>query len=205
MKSKKNASQAGDHGQPVGAPPAAAPRMGGPRPPADPGGTMAVGDEDRFLETTYRNGEFTQRVLTRKEALALDDGDPDVDVYINEASGRISIRTRGGELLRYTGRIPGVGSKVGRPFLDELMWQPGELLSVERLLQNPNLKSFKRPDTRATRLKALRTAFGETDEDPWYFTLCRGPWRIRWNQERSWRIVERLAQPAAQRCAQLTN
>ena len=39
----------------------------------------------------------------RAQAFAVDDGDPDVDVYINEASGRISIPTRGGELLRSLG------------------------------------------------------------------------------------------------------
>jgi hypothetical protein len=201
VKSKKNASQTRNEGQPLSASAAAPPGMGGQRPPANPGGTLPVGDEDRFLETTYRSGEFVERVLTRKEVFDLDDGDPDVDVYINEVSGRIGIRTRDGELLRYTGRIPGVGSKVGRPFLDELMWQPGELLTENDLLKNPNLTSFKRPDVRATRLKALRTAFGETDEDPWYFNLCRCPWRIQWVKGMSWRIVERLAQPAAQRCA----
>jgi hypothetical protein len=170
-------------------------------PPGTAGATLAAGDEDRFLETTYRNGEFTQRVLTRKDVFALDDGEPDVDVYINEACGRISIQPRSGKRLEYDGAIPGVGLDVGRVLLEALMWQPGELLTVEDLLKRPQLKSFERSDARAARLMALRAGFGDTEDEPWYLLLRRNPWRLCWNRDRSWRIVERLAQPAAQRCA----
>lgn len=200
-KSKRNASQARYEGGPVDAPAAAPSGETGQPPPGNSGASIAIGDADRFLETTYRNGEFTREHRTLKEILARDLAEPDVDACINEVTGKITIRKQNGALLTYMGRIPGLGDHVGRQFLEELMWQPGELLTVERLLRNPNLKSFWRSDARAARLMALRTGFGETADDPWYFVLCSGPWRICWRSDRSWRIVERLAQAAAERCA----
>lgn len=149
----------------------------------------APGDEpDCFLERECRAGCLSSRTLTLQELLERTDAD--VDLYLDEATGRISIQPRIGPRLRYRGTIPGLG-RVGRPLLDDLMWQPGELLCVARLIRNPALRSLASPSVRATRLKSLRRAFH--DSDGWFFELARNPWRLRWNPERSWRLIEPLA------------
>ena len=175
-------------------PEADASRQGGESPP--PTGsveaTVPGSNPDRFLSTTYRDGAFTKTPVTLAGMLCLD-CDIDVDAYINEVTGRIVIQPQSGPPLRYRGAIPGVGPDVGRVLLEQLMWRPGQFLTVDDLLEKPALASFDRPDARAVCVTRLLTAFGEDRERPWFFELVYHPWRIRWNPERSWRIIEQLA------------
>jgi hypothetical protein len=168
---------------------------------AGTGGTcrtaVAFDDGDRYLDTTYRDGEFSESVLTRKEALERDH--EDVDLYINEPFGEIAIQPKDGARLRYRGEIPGLGPAVGRPFLDALMWQPGEFLTAEKLILDPRLESLAGADSRAARLRDLRRGFKDSPSDGWFFILARRPWRIAFNARRSFRLIERLAQAESRR------
>lgn len=152
---------------------------------------MPINDNASFLVTTYKDGEITPTAVTAKEVKALEVSD--VDCHIDEAFGPISIRRRTGPRLDYDGHIPGLGEKVGRPFLDELMWRPGEYVSAQELARKPNLGYLIRSGVRATRFRILRKAFGDAASDPWYFLCVRHPWRAAWNAERTWRVIERLA------------
>jgi hypothetical protein len=147
---------------------------------------------DRFLVTTYRDGVITERPATLADVLQLD-RDIDVDTHINEVTGRIVIRRQAGLPLEYTGRIPGVGPKVGRVLVDEIMWQPGEFLTVEDLTRRSALSSFDATDARAVCVTRMLRAFGEDRDHPYFFELAYLPWRIRWHPARSWRIIQRLA------------
>jgi hypothetical protein len=169
----------------------AAPSVSTTAPPAPSVVPPAGEPADRFLQTVWRDGAFADRTLTLSSMLALDGAD--VDCQIIEVTGSITIQPSKGPPLRYRGGIPGAGPRVGRPLLEELMWQPGQLLTVDDLLRNPKLASLQGPAVRATRLKELRRAFGETATEPWFFELETMPWRLRWCPSRSWRIVERLA------------
>ncbi len=164
------------------------------KPPEIPMTAVAADEPERFLETVYRNGSSVNSTLTLSEVFALDGSD--VDCEINEITGRITIHPQSGPLLRYSGSIPAVGPKVGRPFLEEIMWRPGELVTVSDLLRNPHLQSLMCPTVRASRLKSLRRGFGDTAAAPWFFELERAPWRLRWCAGRSWRTIERLAVPS---------
>ena len=178
----------------AGSRPAASPAApGGGSPPATSGSAMTPPmSPGRFLVTTYRDGGITKTPATLAEILCLDDAD-DVDAHVNEATGRIVIRPQFGPPLPYPGRIPGVGPDVGRVLLEQLMWRPGQFLTVEDLLKLLALASFDAPDARAVCVTRLLTAFGENREQPWFFELAYQPWRIKWRATRSWRIIERLA------------
>ena len=147
--------------------------------------------DDRFLETVYKDGAFAKRTLSLTQVLAIAGGE--VDCEINEVTGEILIQRRAGHALRHDGGIPGLGPDVGQPLLEELMWQAGQLLTVYALTRNPKLMALTSSAVRASWLRRLRAAFGETVSAPWYFQLYRSPWRLRWSPNRSWRIVERLA------------
>ncbi|MHC5109578.1 MAG: hypothetical protein ACYTHJ_06835 [Planctomycetota bacterium] len=146
---------------------------------------------ESFLQTTYKNGAFVRATLTLSDVLALRAGE--VDCEINEVTGRISLQPKRGQVITYEGSIPGLGPDVGRPLLDTLMWQPGQVLTAHDLIRNPSLIAFNSSYVRASWLRRLRRAFGETTKDPWFFDLFSSPWRLRWNPDRSWRIVERCA------------
>lgn len=154
--------------------------------------TGPVRGPEKYLETTYRDAVITKSPATLAEILRFDH-DVDVDAHINEVTGRIVIRPQAGAVFAYNGSIPGVGPDVGRVLLEQLMWRPGEYLTVEDLLKKPELESFEGSDARAVCVTRLLTAFGEDREHPWFFELAYHPWRIRWNPARSWRIIERLA------------
>ncbi len=164
------------------------------KPPAST--TVAAADfpEDRFLVTAYREEKLKEAVMNEEEIRTLDPSD--VDFHWDRVYGWITIKLRHGEPKKYFGSIPGVGPAVGVPFLEELMFQPGILSGPEHLQRNPSLTSFCDSAAVASRLRALRRGFNESGRSPWYFVSQARPYRIAWNADRSWRIIERLARPS---------
>ena len=150
-----------------------------------------VGQE--FLVTTFKNSDLTEAVLTRQEVLALDP--EEVDFFWNCIFGRISIRRPDGTIPELDGAIPGLGPDAGIPFLEDILWGLGELLTVERF--NGTLESLRFSGPRAALVRRLRRAFGDSAALQWYFIVKARPWRIGWSMARSWRILERLARPSS--------
>jgi len=115
--------------------------------------------------------------------------------------GNVCIRTKKGKSMRYSPGIPGDGP-VTVAFLRELMDSPGIYLTSKRLARNPRLSAFNSPEgtgpqAMAARLACLRRAFRETAREPWFFQVRRSKYAARWNPDRSYRLIEWLAQTVA--------
>jgi len=118
----------------------------------------------------------------------------DVDFHWEE-DGLISIRTCCGKRQEYFAEIPGVGPEVGIPFLQELMWSPGQFQRQTDLARRPGLASFRNPNRLSARLTKLRRVFRERGRKPWYFVRRNRPFRVAWHPDRAWRFIVRLAEP----------
>jgi hypothetical protein len=164
------------------------------KPTAHRGGT--------FLETVYKDGAIAEKELSEQQVLAIDPHG--VDFHFDEAFGRICIRKEDDAFLELAMAIPGVGDKNER-LLTEMMWQPGRLLTPRQVApilgMNPNYERQLREAISAL-LSRLRGGFGEKAEkgkkpSPWYFLSRRRPFSFGWNAARTWRIIERIAEPVS--------
>lgn len=147
--------------------------------------------EPEFLVHEYDGSTISERLLTEVQVRALDPNT--VDCHVDEVSGLNQIRASDGQILGYQGRIAGLGEKVGRRLLCELMWTPGRLHDAMSLYSVRGLESLLSADARAAWVQRLRKAFGETRSKPWFFVLCDHPWRLGWHRDRTWRVIEALA------------
>ena len=149
-------------------------------------------DKTTFIVTTYiNNGGITEKIMTEEEFQKLDPNE--VDFHWNEAAGQIVIHDQNGNPIKYSGSIPGVG-KVNQILLTEMMWQPGKLITPRQLCANTKRKSFSTNNNISSHLTRLRTAFGEKKLLPWYFRVRKHPFAFGWNADRSWRIIEVVAE-----------
>jgi len=138
-------------------------------------------------------GVITYAYLTAQQVLELNVSD--VDLSWDQVFGRISIRKPNGKRLEYRWRFPRLGATVGIPLLLDLMWA-GAPLTVSDLIKSPKLRTLSCPDVRASRLYALRQAFGDSAADSRYFICLIQPYRVGWVLERSWRIIEKYTFPS---------
>lgn len=160
-----------------------------------PGGSQGLvgGNADgqpRCLVTESHGTGIVESVLPADEAYHLDPND--VDCHIDEVHGPIQIKTGQGPPLKYEGQIPGLGSN-GRALLDEIMRAPGQMLTTWHLSKNPQLSRIVEPWPRAAATMRLRRALGDAVGQNRFVFVASRPWRIRWQRERTWRIIERLA------------
>jgi len=144
-----------------------------------------------YLVSEYHGDGIKEFVVTESEAAHLDPND--VDCHIDEVQGSIQIKTYGGRLLVYEGSIRGLGP-VGRALLDEIMRAPGRLLTAIYLAKNPHLTRIVEDWPRNALTLRLRRALGDTVEKSWYIFVATRPWRIRWQRERTWRVIEPMAE-----------
>ena len=149
-------------------------------------------NEKELLVHTCLEGEVDTVQMTRAEYAQLDRTDVDFDC--DEAFGRYYIRKRSGQILDYSVSLPGLG-KVGWRLLFELMWRRGEMLSRCQIVSVTGNKSFRGQNCISTSLARFRRTFGETARKPWYFLTRRCPFAIAWHADRTWRIIEWIAQP----------
>jgi len=149
-------------------------------------------NEPEYLVTTYRDGQFTEERLSRAEVMALDPND--VDLHWNDVTGDIAIHKEDGTALRFMGDLPGIGAEHRKMLLGTLLWKPGEFFSPGDLF--PSMKKYNGYLRRrlATRTRRFRQAFGETANKPFYFLTRRAPYGLAFSADRSWRLIERLAQ-----------
>lgn len=164
-----------------------------PGPQLKPGASMFP--EEEYIVATYLNGRITQRRMTAEQVQALDPAD--VDFHWDTVFGRISIQPPQGARIERFGSIPGIGSRVGLPLLQTLMFSPGRLLTEYELRRVPGLANMV-GNPLSQRLTKTRRAFGDSEKVAWFLITARNPFRTGWNKQRSWRFVEPLAGPSSQ-------
>lgn len=155
--------------------------------------------QQKCLVTMCHNAVFTETVINVEEAITFT---ADVDYFRNEVTGLNRIRKEDGSKMEYTPELPGVGEKVTLELLKDLMYASGVLRTAKQLARNPQLRTFYDPsisvgenrNALAARLMKLKKAFGEDARSPWYFVVRRKGYAVGWNVERSWCIVEWLAE-----------
>jgi hypothetical protein len=148
----------------------------------------ALADDAPYLVTTCTLGVLVHDCMTAQQVLALDTSD--VDFHHDAVFGKVSIRLPNGELRQHIGEIPGLGPDVGLPFLEDIMWSLGQLLT-EQALGGSLRHHWKTRNARDRQVVRLRQAFGDNATAQHYFIVRSRPWRIAWNTARSWRMVER--------------
>ena len=143
-------------------------------------------DAPRYRVYTFKNGLLKSQSLTRLEVLALD---PElVDLFIDRAFGRVNIHLPDGTFKQEFGGISGLGTNGGMELLDDVLWGLGELLTAGKLKND--LAGPRRIARRATRVYRLRIALYDSAKLQWFFFVLRDPWRIGWNTQRSWMLIE---------------
>ena len=152
--------------------------------------------QDLYLVTTCRDTEISETTLTQEEYAKLDP--TNVDFSWDEASGRISIQPKIGDRIEHTGSIPGTGPDGGEKLLLEMMYKPGQLLSLRHVMRPLGLVRIridrKMRGIISAHLCRIRKAFGETADLPWFLVTTKRPFRFGWNGSASWRTIERVAQ-----------
>ena len=161
--------------------------------------------EDRFRVRTYENGKITEEYSTLDEVLRLKP--TDVDFHWDKAFGKIRIRKRNGKIIKYFGRLPGVG-QVTKSLLAAMMKRPGQLLTSVHLSAITKSVTFDEHYRLSQRMTRLREAFGEQNkkrkknsgknrrrntnknELSWYFIGTKDPFAVGWNPKRTWRIIQ---------------
>lgn len=164
-----------------------------PRPQPTPGTSMFP--EEEYVVAIYRNGRITQRRMTAEQVQALDP--TEADFHWDTVFGRISIQPPQGERIEHFGSIPAIGSRVGAPLLQRLMFSPGELLPVAIIRRVPGLENMA-GNPLAQRLTKIRRAFRDSEALGWFLVTARNPFRVSWNKRRSYLFVEPLARPTGQ-------
>lgn len=146
----------------------------------------------QYIRRTCTSGNIQENVITWQQMRAIQPDD--VDLHYNEATGQIVIKPQKGKVIEYFGSIPGVG-RIGWLLIEELMWSPSEFLTLVELYKRTNNESFASATGVASLLRRIRKSFGESGKNPWFFwTRKKSYYAICWHIDRSWRIVERLAE-----------
>ena len=150
--------------------------------------TTADQSESRFRVITCVMGTTTETYLAAQEVLKPKAAE--VDFHWDRVFGKVGICEPNGNSREYVGEIPGLGPDVGIPFLEDILWATGELMT-ERQLNGSLWYHWKTRNARDRQVTRLRTAFGDSATAQHYFIVRCRPWRIAWNVARSWRIIER--------------
>ena len=146
----------------------------------------------QYIVRTCTNCNIQEDVITWQQMRELKP--QDVDFHHNEATGQTVIKPQKGKAIEYFGSIPGVG-RIGWLLIEELMWSPSEFLTLAELYKRTNNESFASATGVASLLRRIRKSFGESGKNPWFFwTRKKTCYALCWHIDRSWRIVERLAQ-----------
>jgi hypothetical protein len=134
-----------------------------------------------YKVTTICDGIVEEQVVTRQERDRLDPSD--VDVHIDETKRTVFIApySDGNGARNGPREASGFGAYVW-DFLTELVFAAGERLPLE---SNASTN---------TRIRRLRRAFGDSKTRQWFFITTSMPYEASINTDRSWRIIERLAQ-----------
>lgn len=145
-----------------------------------------------YLVTSYEGDNINDSVITKSQMIQLKP--TDIDFHCNEVTGKVFIKPENGKTLEYFPSIPGVG-RTSWQLIEELMWTPGEFLTLDRLYLQTNNDSFASENGVSALLTRIRRAFGESADEPWYFWTKEPDYAICWHADRTWRIIERLADP----------
>lgn len=168
------------------------PQVASAPPPID-GGPVAImtsgGYGRRYAVITFRAGVLATETMTAAEVLAL--SFEDVDYHHDRVFERIFIRWPDHEIREYSGNIPGLGPDSGLPLLEDILWAEGAFLT-EGLLSPELRRRWLKPNSRDQQVSRMCKAFGDTAKLRHFFIVLSRPWRIAWNTQRSWRIVERM-------------
>src|SRR4030042_6598980 len=150
--------------------------------------------DGQFLMTTYKDGPIFEEVITKEQMMKLSPAD--TDFFHNEVTGWSFIKPETGDRIEYFGGIPEVGLTAWE-LIELFMRSPGEFFSLDRIYELTGNESFACGSNVSGFLKRIRRAFGESGDEPYFFLTHReSPYRICWHKDRSWRIIERLAQPS---------
>lgn len=146
--------------------------------------------EPRFIMTIYEDGRRKTEIVTVAEIQGLEP--TDVDLLMDFAFGRISVRTRNGR-VSYAGALPAVGP-IGLALLFILMRYPGMLFSAYDIGRATGIDSLYVANCVSARLSDLRAAFNDAPQSPLYIRTHRLPYRLAWPSERSYCVIEPLVE-----------
>lgn len=149
------------------------------------------GDNDPVI-TPCPRGFIIEARMSLQEVKKLDPHS--VDFHWNSAWGEFHIRKKNGEALEYQGSMPSIGEELSRMLLD-LIWRPGEYRSARSFFPDSKLRWTRLNKLLTARAARFRRAFGESFKESWFILSRRSPFEIAWNPDRSWRFIERVAQP----------
>ena len=123
----------------------------------------------------------------------------DFDFFLNMLSEKMTIRTRSGKDIEYSGDFPHLGNKT-LSLLFTLLSQPGMFLSADEISENDSNVSVRSVHhSLEVRLAMLRKSFGENNQEPWFF-LTKKPYAITFNKERSYCLVSSTGECSMETC-----
>ncbi len=143
-----------------------------------------------FRERIYKNGKITERYLTREEVKVLNPDD--VDFHWDLAHAKAFIRTQNGKRIRLYGDRSRFGW-ITEPLLRAKMYAAGQSLTLGDLVAITKLVSLESSSRVSARKTKLRRIFGEVHKPSWFFIATKDPYAVGWSEDRSWRIIEFVA------------
>ena len=136
--------------------------------------------KQKYIVTTFKGRKLDQAIFSFNELQEIKQ--EETDLFLNEETREVSFQPHKGERIYFDRDIPGVGTYEWRLLLD-ILWGLSEWI---------DLNSVNHVNVRILR---LRKAFGESKSMSWFFqTRCNPTYACRWNPNRSWRFVEKLAE-----------
>jgi hypothetical protein len=131
--------------------------------------------------TTILKSTVEERAVARRDRDRLDPSE--VDVHIDETKRTVLItpQSNGKGASNRPREAPGLGPYVWE-LLTDLVFAAGERVPL------------KSNASTNTRIRRLRRAFGDSKTRQWFFVTTSMPYEPSINTDRSWRIIERLAQ-----------
>jgi len=135
-----------------------------------------------YKVTEIRDGQMTERVLTRQERDNLDPNN--VDTQIDDTQRTISIKHKDGmKSVTYgPGDIPGFG-EIEWKLLTDVVFCGGDRLELKAKLCHVH-----------QRVRRIRRLFGDSKKRERFFITTAKPYGIAINTARSWRFIEALAE-----------
>lgn len=134
----------------------------------------------KYIVTSFRDRKLVQSIVNFNELQQIKQ--EEADLFLNEETREVSYQSQKGGRVYYDNDIPGIGSYEWQLLLD-ILWASSEWVDLD---------SANYVNVRVLR---LRKAFGESKMMPWLFQTRRNPvYACRWNPDRSWRFIEKLAE-----------
>lgn len=147
-----------------------------------------------LLVTEQREGEISETRMELSEVRNL--RPEDVDLQIDEVHRVFHVKRRDG-LHRFDGNLPHIGGERGLPRLLDLMFTPGTKWGCRQFGRFPIWQELVDVQSRAAQVYRWRLGLDGYPGTQHFIETITDPCGVGWNAERSWRLIEPLAELSA--------